>query len=105
MAIYRGRSLPALGDLERPIDGYIRVSRVGDRSGESYISPDVQRRAIEVWAAERGVELVMNEPEENVSGATMDRPVFNRIMARIRSGESGGVVVYKLDRFARTLVG
>ena len=55
MAIHRARSLPSLADLERPIDGYIRVSRVGDRSGESYISPDVQRRALEAWAAERDV--------------------------------------------------
>ena len=81
------------------------MSRVGDRSGESYISPDVQRRALEGWAAERGIELVMHDPEENVSGATMDRPIFNAIMRRIRARESGGIVVYKLDRFARTLVG
>jgi site-specific DNA recombinase len=105
LVIDRSKSLPSLGDLELPVDGYIRVSQVGDRSGESYISPDVQRRALEGWAAERGVELVMHDPEENVSGATMDRPIFNRIMRRIRARESGGIVVYKLDRFARTLVG
>jgi hypothetical protein len=100
--IHRAKSLPSLADLELPVDGYIRVSRVGDRSGESYISPDIQRNALEAWAAERGVELVVHEPEENVSGGTMDRPVFNRIMRRIRAKESGGIVVYKLDRFART---
>jgi DNA invertase Pin-like site-specific DNA recombinase len=105
MTIHRAKSLPSLGDLELPVDGYIRVSRVGDRSGESYISPDVQRSALESWALERGVRLVVHDPEENVSGATMDRPVFNRIMRRIRARESGGIVVYKLDRFARTLVG
>jgi DNA invertase Pin-like site-specific DNA recombinase len=105
MTIVRTRSLPSLGDLELPVDGYIRVSRVGDRSGESYISPEVQRRAIEAWAEDRGVELVLHEPEENVSGGTMDRPVFNRLMERIRSKDSGGMVVWKLDRFARTLVG
>jgi DNA invertase Pin-like site-specific DNA recombinase len=105
MTIVRTRSLPSLGDLELPADGYIRVTRVGDRSGESYISPDVQRRALEAWAAERVVQLVLHEPEENVSGGTMDRPVFNRLMERIRARESGGLVVYKLDRFARTLVG
>jgi site-specific DNA recombinase len=105
MAIVRGRSLPSLADLRLPIDGYIRVSRVGDRSGESYISPEIQRRALQSWAAEREIELVLHDPEENVSGATMDRPVFNRIMARIRAKHSGGIVVYKLDRFARTLVG
>ena len=105
MAIHRAQSLPSLEDLDRPVDGYIRVSRVGDRSGESYISPEVQRKALEAWAVERGVQLVVHEPEENVSGATMDRPVFNAIMRRIRARESGGIVVYKLDRFARTLVG
>jgi DNA invertase Pin-like site-specific DNA recombinase len=87
------------------VDGYIRVSRVGDRSGESYISPDIQRTALESWADERRVELVVHEPEENVSGGTMDRPVFNQIMRRVRAKESGGIVVYKLDRFARMLVG
>src|SRR3954451_10707646 len=98
-------NLPAIGDLTLPVDGYIRVSRVGDRSGESYISPELQRRAIEVWAAERAVEVIFHEPEENASGGTMDRPVFNRLMERIRTRESGGLVFYKLDRFARTLVG
>jgi hypothetical protein len=71
VVIHRSKSLPSLGDLELSVDGYIRVSRVGDRSGESYISPDVQRRALEAWAAERRVELVLHDPEENVSGATM----------------------------------
>src|SRR3954451_15164968 len=105
MTIYRGHSLPSLADLTLPVDGYIRVSRVGDRSGESYISPEVQREAIETWARARDVELVLHEPEENVSGGSMDRPIFNRLMARIRAGESGGIVVWKLDRFARNLVG
>ena len=47
----------------------------------------------------------MHDPEENVSGATMDRPIFNRDHAAHPGGKSGGIVVYKLDRFARTLVG
>lgn len=88
-----------------PVDGYVRVSRVGDRSGDSYISPDVQRERIERLARDRGLELVMHEPDENESGGTMDRPTFNTIMRRIRDGESGGIIVYTLDRFARNLVG
>ncbi len=55
-------------------------SCVGDRGGESYISPEVQREASKGWACERDVELVLHEPEENVSGASMDGPVFNRLM-------------------------
>jgi len=97
--------LPGLDDLTSPIDGYIRVSRVGDRSGASYISPDIQRQALERWAAARNIQLMLHEPEENVSGGTMDRPIFNRILQRVHDGDSGGIAVYKLDRFARTLVG
>jgi DNA invertase Pin-like site-specific DNA recombinase len=88
-----------------PLDGYIRISRVGDRGGESYISPDIQAKAITRKAKEIGRAVILHEPEENVSGGTMNRPIFNTIMDRIRSGESGGMVVYKLDRFARNLIG
>jgi site-specific DNA recombinase len=87
------------------LDGYIRVSKVAGRDGESFISPTVQRERIEAWAQLHGAEIVWHEPELDVSGGGMQRPVFDRIMQRVRAGESGGVVVAKLDRFARTLVG
>jgi site-specific DNA recombinase len=87
------------------LDAYIRVSKVGGRSGESFISPTVQRERIESWAQAHGHALTWHEPEMDVSGGTMHRPVFDRIMERVRSGESDGVIVAKLDRFARTLVG
>jgi site-specific DNA recombinase len=93
-------SQPALS-----LDAYVRVSKVGGRAGESFISPAVQTERIEAWAKLHGAELTWHEPELDVSGGGMDRPVFDRIMARVRSGESRGVVVAKLDRFARTLVG
>jgi DNA invertase Pin-like site-specific DNA recombinase len=35
----------------------------------------------------------------------MDRPKLNEILARIDAGESDGIVVYRLDRFGRTLIG
>jgi site-specific DNA recombinase len=47
----------------------------------------------------------MHAQELNVSGGTMDRPIFNELMERVRAGESGGIVVYKTDRFARSLLG
>jgi DNA invertase Pin-like site-specific DNA recombinase len=89
----------------QPLDAYIRVSAVKGRAGESFISPTVQRDRIEAWAALHDRRLVWHEPELDVTGGRMDRPIFDKIMARIRSGETGGVVVAKLDRFARTLVG
>ncbi len=88
-----------------PLSGYVRVSRVGSRSGEGFISPDVQEQAIKDWAQRAGVQVVIEAHELNVSGGTMDRPVFNSIMDKVRAGKSGGIVVFKLDRFARSLLG
>lgn len=88
-----------------PLDGYVRVSRVGGRKGEGFISPDVQEQAILDWAKRNDRQVVMQPHELNVSGGTMDRPIFNELMERVRAGESGGIVVYKTDRFARSLLG
>lgn len=89
-----------------PLDGYIRVSRVGGRDkSDGFISPKVQGRAIEEFAKRTGRRVVLHPPELDQSGGTMDRPIFNQIMERIRRGKSGGIVVYKVDRFARTLRG
>jgi site-specific DNA recombinase len=83
----------------------VRVSKVGGREGEGFISPTEQENAIREWCSRAGVEVLVQPHELDVSGGTMDRPVFNRIMDRVRRGESGGIVVYKTDRFARTLLG
>lgn len=88
-----------------PLDGYIRVSRVGGREGDGFISPQIQERAIREWGVRAGLPVNINPPELDRSGGTMDRPIFNEIMARIRAGESGGMVVYKIDRFSRGVIG
>lgn len=89
----------------KALDGYVRVSRVGGRQGESFISPDVQEQQILAWAKSRGVRVNMLKPELDQSGSKTDRPIFNEALTRVEGGESGGIVVAKLDRFARTLMG
>ena len=39
---------------DQRVAGYIRVSRIGGRSGEGYISPDEQREAIAAYAEGAG---------------------------------------------------
>jgi Resolvase, N terminal domain len=97
--------LSTVGACMLPLSGYVRVSKVGDRSGEGFISSEVQEEAIKSWAARTGVQVIIEPHELNASGGTMDRPVFGSIMEKIRTGMSGGIVVYKLDRFARSLLG
>ena len=86
------------------MDGYIRVSRVAGREGESFISPEVQRQKITGWAELHDVEIVRWWEELDQSGRRRDRPMFQQALARCEAGETGGVVVARLDRFARSAV-
>lgn len=85
-------------------DGYIRVSRLAGREGESFISPDVQRQKIEAWAALHEVKIAHWWTELDQSGARRDRPMFQQALERCERGETGGIVVARLDRFARSAV-
>src|SRR5215208_4794441 len=87
------------------LDGYIRVSRVGGREGDGFISPDVQRKQIETWASANGVEVVAWHEELDKSGGRMDRPKLREAIERCKAGETEGIVVAKRDRFARSLTG
>jgi DNA invertase Pin-like site-specific DNA recombinase len=86
------------------LDGYIRVSDVRGRKGESFISPDVQREQIELWARSRQIPLAEVFVELDESGGRADRPMLLRAIERVEAGHSGGVVVAKLDRFGRSLL-
>ncbi len=54
-----------------PLDGYVRVSAVGERGGdESYGSPTVQRDAEERWAEYKGERLDKVWVDDDQSGGT-----------------------------------
>jgi DNA invertase Pin-like site-specific DNA recombinase len=85
-------------------DGYVRVSRRAGREGESFISPEVQRKKIADWAKLHEVEIVHWWEELDQSGAKLERPMFQQALARCEACETGGIVVARLDRFARSAV-
>jgi DNA invertase Pin-like site-specific DNA recombinase len=89
----------------RRLDAYIRVSSVKGREGDSFISTEVQEERIRAWATANGHEIIQVWQEIDVSGGSMDRPMLNELMARIDAGETDGIVVFNISRFARTLVG
>lgn len=84
------------------MDGYVRVSQVRGRSGESFISPDVQREQIHAWAKLHKVEIAQVHVDLDQSGGKTSRPGFDEMMRRVEQGATGGVVVAKLDRFFRS---
>ncbi|MGZ4395157.1 MAG: recombinase family protein [Gaiellaceae bacterium] len=84
------------------MDGYVRVSRVAGRKGGSYISPKVQRDKISGWAKLHDVELGQVVVEEDVSGAKpVDERALGELLRRVESGQSQGIIAYKLSRFGR----
>jgi site-specific DNA recombinase len=87
------------------VDGYIRVSKVGGRMGPSFISPQLQQEEIEAWARFKGAELAEIHIDLDESGSKLNRPGIEKAITRIEAGETEGIVVAKLDRFARSLIG
>lgn len=84
---------------------YVRVSDVRGREGPSFISPDEQLEKCRAFAAAMGHTIVEEAEELDRSGGDMSRPVFGRLLERIEEGEVDGMIVAKLNRFARSNVG
>lgn len=93
-----------MADGRLRLDGYVRVSQVRGRGGDTFISPAQQRDRIEAWASAFGHELLVVHEELDESGARADRPRLLEAIERVERGQSDGIVVAKLDRFARSLV-
>jgi site-specific DNA recombinase len=84
------------------LDAYLRVSRVGGRNGDSFISPAEQDGAISRRIAELGAVRGVTVTETDVSGA---KPVAQRelekLVRRVERGESQGIVLFAVDRWSR----
>ena len=85
------------------LDGYIRVSRVAGRSGDSFISPGEQKARIQAWARSQGHSIGRWHEDLDQPGSKADRPGLIAAMERIESGASKGLVVARLDRFGRSV--
>lgn len=90
----------------RDLVAVIRVSQRAGREGPRFLSPGDQRNVIETWAAAHGCRVVKWFDEtDSVSGRTVDRVGLNGAMAMIDRDQADGLIVAKIDRFARTVVG
>jgi DNA invertase Pin-like site-specific DNA recombinase len=89
---------PAEGDTLSQITAiYVRVSsrRQDTRSQEA----DLKR-----WAQARECETV-KWYRDTFTGTTMDRPGFQRLMADVAAGKVARIVIWRLDRPGRTVMG
>lgn len=83
-----------------------RVSRVNGRAGETFLSPQEQEDRCRGYAARLGAEIVESVDElDSVSGGSTEREGLEYALALCDEGRADGIVVAKVDRFARTVVG
>ena len=74
----------------RTLDGYVRVSDVADREGESYISESVQEEKIRGWIKLNDHKLGEIFTDTNISGGVLERPGLDEALGRIRGGRVRG---------------
>jgi DNA invertase Pin-like site-specific DNA recombinase len=78
------------------------VSAVRGREGPGFISPTDQGERNRGYAKAYGHTIIEEGRDLDKSGGDMSRPTFDRFLEMIRNGEADGIIVAKLDRFARS---
>src|SRR3990172_5113097 len=83
---------------------YVRVISLHGREGPSFVSPAVQRDSMLALSRARGWEITEVIEDLDQPGSRYDRPGFQRALGMIEHDEADGLIVSRLDRFARSLV-
>ncbi len=76
---------------------YARVSTLNGQH------PEMQLAELREFAARRGWEIISEYVDEGVSGSKESRPALNRLMTDAHRRRFDAVLVWKIDRFGRSL--
>src|SRR5580658_7499637 len=74
--------------------------RVSTNHGQD---PELQLRELREYAASRGWKIMQEYVDQGVSGSKDSRPALNRLMSDAHQRKIDAVLVWKLDRFGRSL--
>ncbi len=75
-------------------------ARVSTTNGQD---PEMQLRELREYCSRRGWEITAEFVDAGVSGAKDSRPELNRLLAEAHRRQFDSVVVWKFDRFARSV--
>lgn len=107
LSVKSGAGLPSstMRASKRRAVGVVRVSRVGDRSGEQFVSPKEQNERIRSACSRDGLTLVETIEELDVSGGAslVKRHGLRRAVEMVETGRADVVVVAYFDRLVRSL--
>jgi site-specific DNA recombinase len=82
---------------------YTRISRVGGRSGDGFISQEIQLEACQDKIEADGLNFLEHIHEEDMSGGNAQRPGYLRAIEMIETGKADVIVIYNIWRFSRTV--
>lgn len=83
------------------VAGYIRVST--SEQATNGLGLEVQRDRIAAYCSAQSWDLVKVYEDAGVSGATIDRPSFNQMIADAQGRVFDLILTYKIDRVSRSL--
>jgi DNA invertase Pin-like site-specific DNA recombinase len=83
--------------------GYIRVSQVRGRDGDSFISPKLQRESIASYAKLHRHQIVDWKQDLDQTGSRLERPGLEGALSAIAAGQAEGLIAAKLDRITRSV--
>jgi DNA invertase Pin-like site-specific DNA recombinase len=86
--------------LEGTIIRAALYARVSTHAGQN---PDMQLAELREYCTRRGWEVVEEYVDAGISGARERRPELDRMLGACRRRQVDAVVVYRYDRFARSL--
>jgi DNA invertase Pin-like site-specific DNA recombinase len=75
-------------------------ARVSTHNGQN---PEMQLDEVREYCRRRGWEITGEYVDEGISGSKEHRPSLDRLLAECRKRQVDAVVVYRYDRFARSL--
>src|SRR6476646_2666852 len=86
---------------DRPIHRVALYARVSTLNGHQ--DPEMQLSELREYATRRGLTIHEEYVDQGVSGSKESRPALNRLMSEAQRCKFDAVLVWKIDRFGRSL--
>jgi DNA invertase Pin-like site-specific DNA recombinase len=97
----RSKSTTPVFSQDRPIHRVALYARVSTLNGHQ--DPEMQLSELREYAARRGLSIHGEYVDQGVSGSKESRPALNRLMTDAQQCRFDAVMVWKIDRFGRSL--
>ena len=97
----KSKNTTAVFSQDRPIHRVALYARVSTLNGHQ--DPEMQLSELREYATRRGLSIHEEYVDEGVSGSKESRPALNRLMTDAQKCRFDAILVWKIDRFGRSL--